>query len=127
MVCFESWKLKEHEKNYATHDLELAVIVHALKVWRNYVMGRKLKLQIDHLILKYLFNQPNLNAWQAIWIDFLCEFEFEMKHVNGKENNVEATLRRRSHMEAINTTQIDLRAKTLEAIASNEFSLQVKE
>ena len=33
MICYESRKLKEHEKNYATHDLELAV--HALKMWRH--------------------------------------------------------------------------------------------
>ena len=33
MICYESRKLKEHEKNYATHDLELAAIVHALKMW----------------------------------------------------------------------------------------------
>ena len=41
VVCYESRKLKEHEKNYATHDLELAAIVHALKMWRHYLMGRK--------------------------------------------------------------------------------------
>ena len=42
MVCYESRKLKEHEKNYATHDLELAAIVHELKMWRHYLMGRRL-------------------------------------------------------------------------------------
>jgi hypothetical protein len=35
MICYESRKLKEHERNYATHDLELAAIVHALKKWRH--------------------------------------------------------------------------------------------
>ena len=40
VICYESRKLKEHEKNYATHDLELAAIVHALKMWRHYLMGR---------------------------------------------------------------------------------------
>ena len=34
-VCYESRKLKDHEKNYATHDLELASIVHALNMWRH--------------------------------------------------------------------------------------------
>ena len=33
--------MKDHENNYATHDLELAAIVHALKMWRNYLMGIK--------------------------------------------------------------------------------------
>ena len=35
VVCYESQKLNEHEKNYATHDLELAAIVHALRKWRH--------------------------------------------------------------------------------------------
>lgn len=43
MICYESWKLKEHEKNYITHDLEFAVIVHVLEVWRHYVMGHKVQ------------------------------------------------------------------------------------
>ena len=46
VVFYESRKLKEHEKNYATHDLELASIVHALKMWRHYLMGRKFVLRI---------------------------------------------------------------------------------
>ena len=39
VICYKSRKLKEHEKNYATHDLELAAMVHALKMWRNYLMA----------------------------------------------------------------------------------------
>jgi hypothetical protein len=41
VVCFESIKLKEHERLYATHDLELDAIIHSLKKWRNYLMGKK--------------------------------------------------------------------------------------
>jgi hypothetical protein len=32
VVCYESRKLKEHERNYDTHDLELTLIVHELKM-----------------------------------------------------------------------------------------------
>jgi hypothetical protein len=45
VICYESRKLKEHERNYATHDLELAAIVHALKKWRHYLMGRRFELR----------------------------------------------------------------------------------
>ena len=41
VVCYESRKLKERERLYATHDLELAAIVHALKKWRHYLMGKR--------------------------------------------------------------------------------------
>ena len=62
VICYESRRLKEHEKNDATHDLELASIVHALKMWRNYLMGRIFELRVDHCGLKYLFDRPTLNA-----------------------------------------------------------------
>ena len=76
MICNESKKLKEYEKNYATNDLELPAIVHALKMWRHYLMGIRFELRTDHCGLKYIFNQPTLNIRQARWLDFLCEFNF---------------------------------------------------
>ena len=80
VVCYESIKLKDHEKNYATHDLELATIIHALKMWRHYLMGRRFELRANHCGLKYLFDQPTLNARQARWLEFLCEFDFEIRN-----------------------------------------------
>jgi hypothetical protein len=41
--------------NYLTHDLELAVVVHALKIWRYYLMGIRCELYMDHKSLKYIF------------------------------------------------------------------------
>jgi hypothetical protein len=61
VISYESRKLKEHERNYATHDLELVVIVHALKMWRHYLMGKRFELRIDHSGMKYHFEKPNLN------------------------------------------------------------------
>ena len=95
VICYESRKLKEHEKNYATHDLELASIVHALNMWRHYLMGRIFELRTDHYGLKYLFDQPTLNARQARWLEILCEFDFEIKHIKGKENKVVDVLSRK--------------------------------
>ena len=62
--------MKDHEKNYATHDLELAAIVHDLKMWRHYLMGRRFELRTYHYGLKYLFDQPTLNARQERWLEF---------------------------------------------------------
>ena len=52
VVCYELRNLKDHENNYATHDLELVAIVHALKMWRCYLMGRKFELRTDHCGMK---------------------------------------------------------------------------
>ena len=86
--------MKDHEKNYATHDLELAAIVHPLKMWRHYLMGRIFELRIDHCGMKYVFEKPTLDAKQAKWLEFLCEFYFEIKHIKGKEDKVVDALER---------------------------------
>ena len=54
-VAFTSRKLKTYELNYATHDLELLAVIHFLKIWRHYLLGRKFKLVTDHKILKWIF------------------------------------------------------------------------
>ena len=51
-------------------------------------MGQKFLLKIDNMSLNYLFEQPDLNARQAIWLDFLREYYFELKHINNKENKI---------------------------------------
>jgi hypothetical protein len=55
VVSYSSPQLKIHEKNYPTHDLELAAVVHALKTWRHYLYGQKCDIYIDHKSLKYIF------------------------------------------------------------------------
>jgi hypothetical protein len=76
VVCYKSSKLKEHERNYATHDLELATIVHALKMWRHYLMGKKFELRTNQCGLKHLFGQPTLNSKKNRWLEFLSEYDF---------------------------------------------------
>jgi hypothetical protein len=130
MVCYESRKLKEHEKNYATHDLELAAIVHALKMWRHYLMRRKFQLRKYHYGLKHLFGQPTLNARQTRWLEFLSEYDFEIKHVKGKENQVVDALNRRAHekhIAAISMYRIDLQDKIIAAANSNQHYSNIKE
>jgi hypothetical protein len=56
--------------------LELVAIVHALRMWRHYLMGKKFELRIDHIGLKYLFEQSTLNARQTRWLEFLSEYDF---------------------------------------------------
>ena len=51
-------------------------------------MGRRFELRTDHCGLKYLFDQPTLNSRKARWMEFLCEFDFEIKHIKGNKNKV---------------------------------------
>jgi hypothetical protein len=97
VICYESQKLKEHERNYITHDLELAVVIHALNMWRHYIMSRNFMLLIDNDSVKFLFSHLNFNARQARWIAFLRKFDFEVRHIKGKENKAIDALSRRIH------------------------------
>jgi hypothetical protein len=65
VICFESIKLNENGRLYATHDLELENIVYSLKKWRHYLMGKRFELRIDHNGLKCLFDQQTLNAMES--------------------------------------------------------------
>jgi hypothetical protein len=84
VVCYELRKLEEHERIYATHELELTTIVHALNMWRHYLMGKIFELRTNHSGMKYLFGQPNLNARQSKFLEFLSEYDFDIKHIREK-------------------------------------------
>jgi len=68
VICYESIKLKENERIYATRDLELVAIVHALDMWRHYLMGKIFLLRTYHCGINYLFGHPILNARQRRWV-----------------------------------------------------------
>jgi hypothetical protein len=55
VVVYASRHLRKQEVNYPIDDLELATIVHALKIWRHYLMGKRCELYMDHKSLKYIF------------------------------------------------------------------------
>jgi hypothetical protein len=61
VVCYASRQLRKHEENYPTHDLELAIVVHALKIWRHYHIGHRCEIYNDHKSLKYIFTLNDLN------------------------------------------------------------------
>ena len=76
VISYKYKKLKEHEKNYVVHDMELKTIIHALKIWQHYFMGKNFLLSIDNIILKYLSKHKTLNAWQSKCLAFLSENNF---------------------------------------------------
>jgi hypothetical protein len=124
VICYESQKLNEHEVNYVTHDLELVSIVHALKMWRHYLLGRKFALMTNHSGLQYLFDQPKLNARQARWMALLSEFDFEIKHIKGKENRVVDALSRSMktiHLAAMSTYETDVKNRVINAQETDPF------
>ena len=93
-------------------------------------MGRKFELRTYHCGLKYLFDQPTLNVRQARWLEFLCEFDFEIKHIKGKENKVVDALNRKvheMHVVSLSTFQPDLRQHIINHTAEDEMYVQIKD
>jgi hypothetical protein len=64
VVAYASRQLRKYEEKYPTHDLVLAAMVHALKIWRHYTIGKRCEVYSDHKSLKYIFTQPDLNLRQ---------------------------------------------------------------
>ena len=64
VITYASRQLRKHEVNYPTHDLELVAVVHALKIWRHYLLGNLCNIYTDHKSLKYIFTQLELNMRQ---------------------------------------------------------------
>jgi hypothetical protein len=71
VIAYASRTLRVHEQNYPTHDLELAAVIHALKIWRHHLMGAKCHIYTDHKSLKYIFTQADLNMRQRRWANVI--------------------------------------------------------
>ena len=96
VVAYASRQLKLHEKNYHTHDLELVVIVFALKIWRHYLYGEKCFIYTDYKSLKYLPLQRELNLRQCRWMELIKDYDYVIDYHAGKANVVENALSRKS-------------------------------
>jgi hypothetical protein len=91
------------------HNLELATVVFALKVWRHYLYEVTLEVFSDHKSLKYLFNKEELNMRQRRWMEFLKDYDFELKYHPGKANVVADALSRKSlHVSTMMIHQMEL-------------------
>ncbi|CAA0841609.1 Unknown protein, partial [Striga hermonthica] len=93
VVAYASRQLKPHEQNYPTHDLELAAVVHALKIWRHYLYGGKCEIFTDHKSLKYIFTQKELNMRQRRWLELVKDYDCTISYHLGKANVVAVALR----------------------------------
>jgi hypothetical protein len=126
MIAYMSRELRKHELNYPTHDLELAVVVHALKIWRHYIMGTKCQVYTDHKSLNYIFNQKDLNLRQRRWLELIKDYDLEIHYHPGKANLVTDALSQKEHVHATIVTQLpyelveDFRRLNLGIVAHTE-------
>jgi hypothetical protein len=100
VVSYASRQLRKHEENYPTHDLELAAVVHTLKIRRHYLIGHRCENYSDHKRLKYIFTQTNLNLGQCKWLELIKDYDVEINYHPGKGNVVANALSRKKYYNA---------------------------
>ena len=96
VVAYGSRQLKIQERNYPTHDMELAAIFFALKIWCNYLYSEQFEVFSDHKSLKYIFTKRDLNMRQRRWMKYLEDYDFTFHYHSSKANVVADELSRKS-------------------------------
>nr|GFA24065.1 putative reverse transcriptase domain-containing protein [Tanacetum cinerariifolium] len=95
VIAYASRQLRTHDENYTTHDLELGVVLFALRLWRHYLYGTKCVVYTDHKSLQYILDQKELNMRQRRWIELLNDYDCEIRYHPGKANVVADALSRK--------------------------------
>ncbi|GJR27553.1 putative reverse transcriptase domain-containing protein [Tanacetum coccineum] len=101
VIAYASRHLKIHKKNYTTHDLELGAMVFALKNWRHYLYGTKYTVFTDHKSLQHILDQKELNMRQRRWLEFLSDYDCEIRYHPGKANVVADALSRKERIKPL--------------------------
>ncbi|XP_075485331.1 uncharacterized protein LOC142525043 [Primulina tabacum] len=123
VVAYGSRQLKPHESKYHVHDLELAAIVFALKIWRHYLFGEQFVIYSDHKSLKYMFSQSDLNMKQRRWMDLLKDYDCEIQYHPGKVNVIADALSRK--VVDVNLSSIHV-SKLREDICTSGLDFQIQ-
>ncbi|KAI3825229.1 hypothetical protein L1987_06707 [Smallanthus sonchifolius] len=120
VIAYASRQLKTHEVNYPTHDLELAAVVFALKLWRHYLYGVKCTIYTDHKSLKYFFEQKELNMRQMRWLELIKDYDCEILYHPGKANVVADALSRKEE-------HAPIRVKARQLIVTPDFLMLLRD
>src|SRR3954465_5429650 len=97
VIAYGSRQLRTQEDKYPTHDLELAAVIYALKLWRHYLVGNRCEIYNDHQSLNYLFTQPDLNLRQQRWLETIGDFNMDIHYTPSKANVMADALSRKSY------------------------------
>lgn len=92
-IYFTSRITKKHERNYSVTELELASIIYCIKKLKFYLLGAKFYIETDHAALTTIMNNKYANNRIHRWILLLQEYDFEIRHIPGKSNVVDAFTR----------------------------------
>ena len=92
VVAYALRQLRPYEQYYPTHNLELATVVFALKMWRHYLYGVTCHIFTNHKSLKYILTQKELNLRQRHWVKLIKDYDCMIEYHPRKANVVADTL-----------------------------------
>jgi hypothetical protein len=98
VIAYASRNLREHKEHYHAYDLELATMVHALKVWVHYLMQKRCELYMDYKSLMYTFTQSDLSLRQQRWLELIEDYDPRINYHPRKANVVADAWSQRSHL-----------------------------
>ncbi|GJY06169.1 putative reverse transcriptase domain-containing protein [Tanacetum coccineum] len=101
VIAYASRQLKVYEKNYTTHDLELGSVIFAVKIWRHYLYGTRCTVFTDRKSLQHILDQKKLNMRQRRWLEFLSDYDCDIRYHLGKANVVADALSRKEQIEPL--------------------------
>jgi hypothetical protein len=79
-VPFQSKKLNEMERRWPTHEKEMWVVIHCLKIWDHYIGSKDVMVWTNNVTLKYFTIQPRLSSKQVRWQNTLALFNVDIRH-----------------------------------------------
>jgi hypothetical protein len=94
-LSFEIRPLKGRDLHKPIYEKEMMAILHALKKWHPYLIGRHFKVKTDHDSIKYLLEQRLSSEEQQKWVTKILGYDFEIIYKKGKQNVVADTLSRK--------------------------------
>ncbi|GKA92487.1 putative reverse transcriptase domain-containing protein, partial [Tanacetum coccineum] len=121
VIAYASRQLKVHEKNYTTHDLELGLVVFALKIWRHYLYRTRCTVFTNHKCLQHILDQKELNMRQRRSLELLSDYDCDIHYHPGKANVVADALSHKERIEPlwvralVMTIGLDIPKRILEA------------
>ncbi|GJW49055.1 putative nucleotidyltransferase, ribonuclease H [Tanacetum coccineum] len=101
VIAYVSRQLKPNKENYTTHDLELGVVVFALKIWRHYLYDTKCTVFTDHKSLQHILHQKELNMRQRRWLELLADYDCEIRYHPRKENVIANVVSRKERIKPL--------------------------
>ena len=124
-IVFEIHNLSQSERLYSIYDKEMLAIMHALTKFRQYLVGNKFVVNIDHSSLKYFLEKKDLGECQQKWVTKVQAFEFDIDNFKGKKNIMADALSRRPTTCSLMEISTDWKSHLLVEYSKNKFAGEV--